>query len=347
MRPLRGVYTALVTPFEAGGEVDWDGYDRLLDLQAEGRVDGVVVGGTTAESPTLRPAEVLRMVGRARDRLPSRAEVIAGTGRNDAAAAHELTRSVLDLGIRTVLLVDPSYNAPSSPEIRREYLQPLASRFPDAQFVAYVVPSRTGTRLDPVDLFLARAACPNIVALKDATGEGTYARRTRHLLPAPFSLLAGDDGRAVEMLRDPQTRADGVVSVVANLAPGLVRSIVDAALAGDDASLRRFDAPFAALSRMVSFEIEETSPLGRVSVRVRNPVPVKTAFGVLGAGWARCRAPLGRLGPSAFDRVYRTIVQLDGQDPETFRMARHLLGLPSGAPGPFEELQRRLGYVEY
>lgn len=347
MNGLAGVYTALVTPFAKDAEVDWDAFDRLLDLQAQGGVRGVVVGGTTAESPTLRREELLALLRRTRERLPEGIDVVAGTGRNDARAAEELTRAAVDLGVRTILLVDPAYNAPSSPEIRREYLVPIASRFPEVRFIPYVVPARTGTRLDPVDLLLARRSAPNIVGLKDASGDGNYARRVRELLPPPFAVLSGDDGRAVSMIQDRAVRADGLVSVVANLAPRLVCSVVAAARSGDLGGLAAVEEPFQALARLVSFEVEEASPLGAVPVRVRNPVPVKTALGVLGASWANCRPPLGRVGPRAFARVYETVEQIDARHPGTFVEARTRLGLPDAPTEAFDDLQRRLSYVDY
>lgn len=329
-----GVYTALVTPFTPELGIDGDRFDRLLDLQRAGGVQGVVVGGTTAESPTLAAEELELLIGHARDRLPESMEVIGGTGRSDPRVTEALTCRLAERGIRRFLIVDPAYNAPSSAEIRREYLAPLAGRHPDLEFIPYVVPGRTGTRLLPVDLEILTQRHPNVVAVKDACGEAEYSREVRRCLPAPFSLLSGDDGRALEMIRDPSIRADGLVSVVANFAPAVVTGAVSAARAGDEAGLRRFAPTLDALARTVTLLATEASPRGPVVVRIRNPVPTKAAFDLLAAPVGPCRPPLGRLTPNAFADLGSTLAEIDARDPGAFTLLRsHLSDGPSPPPG--------------
>ncbi|MGI0054069.1 MAG: dihydrodipicolinate synthase family protein [Thermoplasmata archaeon] len=324
-----GVYTALVTPFGEALEIDWDRFDRLLELQRAGGVRGVVVGGTTAESPTLAPEELTALAARALERLPGSMEVIAGTGRSDPRETERLTGTLADQGIRRFLVVDPAYNAPSSAEIRREYLQPLAERHPDLEFLPYVVPGRTGARLLPVDLELARTASPNIVGVKDACGETEYSRELRRCLPVPFSLLSGDDGRAVEMIRDRAISANGLVSVVANVAPALAARVMEAARTADAEGLRRWEPGFSALAKTVSLTATEETPRGPVTVRVRNPVPTKALFGLLGASVGPCRPPLGRLTPGAFVGLEQVARELQSRDPATVELVRRHLGADS------------------
>jgi 4-hydroxy-tetrahydrodipicolinate synthase len=321
---------ALVTPFSPQGEVDRVRFDDLLAFQALAPIAGVVVGGTTAESPTLVEHEFVDLVREARERLPSRIEVVAGAGRNDARSSRRLIELVVDAGISAVMLVDPAYNAPSSLEIRREYLEPLARAFPDVDFLSYIVPGRTGTRLSPEDLALTHRAAPNLDGVKDACAEEAFSRRIRRLLPSPFSLLSGDDGRAIEMIADPEVRADGLVSVVGNLAPELVAQIVRAALEGDAQTVGRLEPTFRALSRLVSIQVEETSPLGPVPTKTRNPVPIKAAFALLGAGLGPCRAPLGRLGPAGFEYLARTLSEIERVDHDAFQLLRASMG--AGGP---------------
>lgn len=322
---------ALVTPFRPDGAVDEARWDRLLEFQASAPIRGVVIGGTTAESPTLDDAELLQLVRRARERLPERIEVVAGAGRNDVRTSRRLIEQVRDLGVRAIMLVDPAYNAPSSLEIRREYLQPLATAFPDLDFLSYVIPARTGTRLAPVDLLLAHRAAPNLAGVKDACGEDAYSREVRTRLPPPFSLLSGDDARALTMVTDPQVRADGVVSVIANVAPHLVCRAMEAAEQGELAALERIRPSFDGLARLVSYQIDETSPEGPVSVKVRNPVPVKAAFSLLGADVGPCRPPLGRMGPAGFEHLYRALERINALDATVFDPLRSELG--DGTPG--------------
>ena len=333
MPTLQGVYTALLTPWDRDLAIDRDRFDRLLDLQRAGGVGGVVVGGTTAESPTLSPEELELLVVRARERLPGSMEVIAGTGRSDPRVTEALTVRLADRGVTRFLIVDPAYNAPSSAEIRRESLEPLAGRHPELEFVPYVIPGRTGTRLLPVDLELLHRRHPNIVAVKDACGDPTYSREVRRGLPPPFALLSGDDGRTLTMIRDPQIRADGVISVVANLAPATVVAAVAAARDGDAAALARSGPTLEALGRTVTVVATEATPRGPVEVRVRNPVPIKAACDLLGAPVGPCRPPLGRLTPSAFVQLAGALAAIDAQDPEAFRQLRHHLGAPDDGPG--------------
>jgi 4-hydroxy-tetrahydrodipicolinate synthase len=303
MPDLGGVYTALVTPTVDRGAVDWRAFDRLLDFQASAGVAGVVVGGTTGESPTLTPEELIALTARSRERLPSRVEVIPATARNHLAETLALTRAVVDLGVSNVLLVDPYYNAPSSWEIRLEHLQPVAAAFPGLGLVPYVIPSRTGTRLEPVDVeWLAREGV-RITGLKDATADPEYARALRRRCPS-LPLLSGDDGRTLAMILDPTIRAAGVVSVVSNLAPAAMVRLVRAAREGDEAGAERLAADLRALFDTVTIQVTERTPQGEeVAVRSRNPVPVKTALGLLGVPVGRCRPPLGRLTPRGLARL--------------------------------------------
>ncbi len=315
MARFRGAYTALITPFRRpGAEIDWERFDALLDFQSEAGVRGVVVGGTTAESPTLTHEELERLFARSVERLPGRVETIAAVGKNDHRSTLALARAARDLGIRALMVVDPSYNAPSSLEIRREHLVPLARAVPDLDLLWYAIPARTGTCLGPVDLALARADAPNLAGLKDACGDDRYSREVRRQLPAPFAVLSGDDGRALAMIADPAIRADGLVSVLANVAPRPVVESVEAALSGAGSIPESGRRLFEGLGSFVSFPSEEATPLGAVTVKARNPVPVKALFALLGADMGGCRPPLGRLAPGAYARLAEAVGRVDGKD---------------------------------
>ncbi|MCI4322696.1 MAG: dihydrodipicolinate synthase family protein [Thermoplasmata archaeon] len=346
MTPLRGAYTALVTPLQPHREIDWERFDALLEFQRSAQIDGVVIGGTTAESPTFRRGELEALVARALDRLPGSMTVIAGTGRNDVREASELTARVADLGVRHVMLVDPAYNAPSSVEIRREYLVPLAQSFPELQFLSYVIPARTGTCLLPEDLLQAYRDAPNLAAVKDATGQPDYSRRVRTLLPPPFSLLSGDDNRALAMIHDPEVRADGIVSVSANLAPHAIQRAVHAALDGNRALADSLAPTLLSLGNMVSFPVREETTHGPVDLKVRNPLPTKAAFAMLGAGIGPCRPPLGRLTPAGFDWLARHLEDVERTGPGVFEPLRTQLG-SHGSAASADELRQSWSYERY
>ncbi len=327
MPPWNGVFTALVTPTDRRGGVDLAGFRELLSFQAKARVRGVVVAGTTGEAPTLSTAERERLFAVARDALPGSVDCVASTGSNDVVETRALTRRALDLGIRSVMVVEPYYNAPSSVEIRREHLAPLAATFPEAEFLPYSVPARTGTRLAPSDLAILHRDRPNVAGLKDATGDLGYARAVRRLLPRPFGLLCGNDDATLTMLKDPEIVADGVVSVTANLAPQAVRQLVEAAAEGDWATARERDAQLRPLSCSVTIEVEEPTPFGPTHVKSRNPVPIKSALSLVGLPGGACRPPLGRLTGAGLERLAESLVRLRRDAPSILEPAAAHFGV--------------------
>lgn len=323
---LSGVYTALITPTDRQGTVDWQLYKELLDFQAEARVDGVVVGGTTGESPTLEDDELRGLISAARERLPQRVDVIAGTGRNRLSKSLELTGFAAELGLSTVMLVDPYYNAPSSLEIRREHLAPVAARYPGLGLLPYVIPARTGTRLEPVDVERLVRDGVRLAGVKDATGDSAYADELRRLCPQ-LPILSGDDARTLEMIERPTVRATGVISVVANVVPAAMVSLVARARSGDVAAAHAEAAPLERLFESVTVRVREATPGGgSTEVRSRNPVPIKAAMTLLGAPVGRCRPPLGRLSPAGLRALLSILGELDGR-----------------APGALEPFARRFG----
>jgi len=315
-----GCYTAIVTPMVGDGAIDKEGLRRLVDFQETSGIDGIVAVGTTGENPTLSPGERLAVVQRCREWLEDAVDVVAGTGTNSTEEAIRATGAASDSGVERVLVVDPYYNAPSSPEIRREYYDPIARAFPNIGIIPYVVPSRTGTRLEPPDLARLAEECPNVVGVKDATGSVDYGREVRGLLGPEFSILSGDDGRAAGLIRDPAVHAQGLISVVSNVFPRTLAAYVRELRAGDtlpDALARRVRALTPLLS-LVTVETQERTPKGEVRVRARNPVPVKAIMNILGIPAGRCRPPLGRLTPSALDVVLGALRRAHEECPELF-----------------------------
>ncbi|HDP96572.1 MAG TPA: 4-hydroxy-tetrahydrodipicolinate synthase, partial [Euryarchaeota archaeon] len=137
---IRGCYTAIITPMLADGAIDSEGLRRLVEYQSENHIDGIVAVGTTGESPTLDWREHMRVIARTNEFSSGKTKVIAGTGANSTEESIHGTLEAIDLGVETILLVDPYYNGPSSLEIRKEYYEPIASKFPEAKFVPYIIP---------------------------------------------------------------------------------------------------------------------------------------------------------------------------------------------------------------
>jgi len=291
----KGVYTAIITPFRADGALDEEAFRRLIEFQAEAGVSGIVVAGTTGESATLSWTEHKKLFDLAADAAGPKIQVVASTGSNNTSEALDATSHAYSLGIRHALLVDPYYNGPSSLEIRREYLEPIASKFPEMGFIPYVIPGRTGTQLLPQDLALAASRHPNILGVKEATGDFENMRLTRRLCPPDFSILSGDDDKTYAMMVDPTIRASGVISVVSNFAPQALHDMCDSVLRGDAERAKSLRDSLTPLFECVTVKTTEQTPFGEVVVRARNPLPAKTLMNILGMPAGPLRPPLGKM----------------------------------------------------
>ena len=289
-----GCYTAMITPIR-DSSVDYDGLMKLLDFQLKSGVSGVVMVGTTGESPTLSWKEHMTIIKRTLDLATERFLVVAGTGSNSTEEALEATKESSDLGAKAALLIDPYYNGPSSIEIRREYLEPIARSVPQIQLIPYVIPGRTGTQLMPHDLAILHKTCGNVNAVKEATGDYDNARLTRRLCGDSLDILSGDDDRTYELMTINDIRACGVVSVVSNFAPKFVHDICKYITAGELDKARRLADALKPLFQTVTIKTDETTPYGVVSCKARNPLPCKILMNIMGMPSGFCRAPLGKM----------------------------------------------------
>jgi 4-hydroxy-tetrahydrodipicolinate synthase len=269
---FKGSIPALVTPMLADGAVDFQAWDRLLDFHVAGGTDGVVVGGTTGESPTLEPAEVAELVRRAKARVKGRMPVIAGSGTNSTAKSIELSRELAAAGADGLLTVVPYYNRPTQEGLFRHF-----SAIADAvevPVILYNVPGRTACDLLPATV-VRLAAHPRIRGIKEATGDLSRAEAILAHARRDFVLLSGDDPTAAELMK---RGAVGVISVTANVAPRAMHEMCDAALAGRHAEA-------AALN-------EKLMPLHLAMFVEPNPIPVKWAVSRLGLMGKGIRLPL-------------------------------------------------------
>lgn len=313
---FKGCYTAIITPFDGSRAVDWPALRHLVDFQVSQGITGIVPAGTTGESPTLSWEEHNRVIETVFDSSRSRVETIAGTGSNSTDEALEATRHIANRGMKAALLVDPYYNGPSSLEIRREYYEPIAEAFPDIQLIPYIIPGRTGTQLLPQDLGILVADYPNVSGVKEATGNLDNARLTRNYCGQNFSIISGDDDRTLALMSDQGIRSSGVISVVSNVVPAPTQAMVQAALAGDWQKAQQLSNALQPLFNLVTIKTEESSQLGPVSVKARNPLPIKTMMAVLGMNNGPCRSPLGRVTKKALDQIVQALGSVWASNPE-------------------------------
>jgi 4-hydroxy-tetrahydrodipicolinate synthase len=225
-KPLKGVFTALITPF-LGDTVDEDAFARLIERQIAAGVHGLVPAGTTGESATLSHEEHFRVVELCVQVAAGRVPVIAGAGANVTSRAIELTRHAKAVGADAALVVTPYYNRPSQEGLWRHFAAVDAAA--ELPVILYNVPGRTG--VDMTNETVARlAALPNIAGIKDATADMARASLQRLDCGPDWVMLSGDDGSALGYMAHG---GQGCISVTANVAPGACARFFDACLAGD------------------------------------------------------------------------------------------------------------------
>ncbi|MEM3553043.1 MAG: 4-hydroxy-tetrahydrodipicolinate synthase, partial [Candidatus Bathyarchaeia archaeon] len=313
---FKGCYTALITPMKKNLEVDYEGLKQLIEFQIDEGVNGVLAVGTTGESPTLTWNEHIEVIKKSLEEVGGRCEFIAGTGSNSSKEAIEATKESYDFGVKSILLVDPYYNGPSSLEIRREYLEPIAAKFPEVNIIPYIIPGRTGTKLLPQDLAILHKKFKNVNAVKEATGDLENARVTRALCGENFSILSGDDDKTFVLMTDPEIKANGVISVTSNIAPSAVQEMVKSLNSGDLNKAEAIAKGLKPLFEAVTVVTQEETEYGQVSCKARNPLPYKTLMNILGMPSGPCRPPLGKMTKKAIVSLVNKAREVYEENPE-------------------------------
>ncbi len=290
-----GCFTAIITPFKRNYEVDYEGLKNLVEFQVKENVTGILAVGTSGESPTLTWDDHEAVIEKICEWGGDKCLTIAGTGSNSTQETMDATKHAEDMGVTAILLIDPYYNGPSSLEIRKEYIEPLARRFPEMQIIPYVIPGRTGTQLLPQDLAILHSQFSNVRAVKEATGSLENAKLTRRLCGSDFDILSGDDDMTFEMMRLEEILASGVVSVTSNIAPKAVSELVKAVREKNIILAEKLNKGLRALFEIVTVKTDEKSSYGAVQCKARNPLPYKTLMNILGMPSGPCRQPLGKM----------------------------------------------------
>ncbi|RPJ07728.1 MAG: 4-hydroxy-tetrahydrodipicolinate synthase, partial [Deltaproteobacteria bacterium] len=278
---FEGCWTAMATPFDREGDVDFEGLEKNILFQIEYGAN-LVPTGTTGESPTLDWREHDRVITRTVKLARDKAFVIAGTGSNSTREAMRGTKHAVEAGAQGALLVDCYYNGPSSFEMRTQYYEVIAKAFRKAFIVPYVIPGRTGTKLEVEDLAILHRKYKNVRAVKEATADLQRMARTRILLGEDFDILSGDDDKTYEMMTRSDIKASGVVSVMSNIIPGPIGEMVKAILAGETERANRLKEVLDPLFKVVTVNTLESYEGFEVPAKFRNPVPIKTMMKGLG-----------------------------------------------------------------
>ena len=266
-----GAATAIVTPMTAEG-VDYEQFGRLIDWQIEAGIDAIVVAGTTGEGSTLTDAEHKEVIRYCVQRVAGRVPVIAGTGSNDIAYAISLTKFACEVGADAMLLVTPYYNKATQKGLIQSFTAVAdASTKP---CILYNVPSRTGCNLLPASV-AQLAKHPNIVAIKEASGNISQIAQVAHLCGDSIDIYSGNDDQIVPVM---SLGGKGVISVLSNLMPAETSRICHDYLEGNTA---------AATAKQL-----ELLPLIDALFCEVNPIPVKAAMSAMGYGENYLRLPL-------------------------------------------------------
>jgi 4-hydroxy-tetrahydrodipicolinate synthase len=282
---VSGSLVAIVTPMQQGGALDLPALGRLIDFQIENGTAGIVIVGTTGESPTVSIEEHCRLIQAAIDHAAGRVPVIAGTGGNSTAEALELTRFAKRAGASFCLSVVPYYNKPTQEGMYRHF-RTIAESV-DLPVLLYNVPSRTVADL-ATDTVLRLAEIPGIAGIKDATSDLPRLVDLRNRLPAgrKFALYSGNDDTALPFML---LGGHGVISVSANVAPRAVAEMCAAALDNDVVTAREINARLANLNARLFVEA--------------NPIPVKWALSEMGLIHNELRLPLTPLSPRFHEAI--------------------------------------------
>ena len=284
---FEGSFVALVTPFKDDESLDESKLKELLEFQIEGGTDGIVPCGTTGESPALSDEEHNRVVELAVQTVNGRLPVIAGTGSNSTTRTLHATEHAKAAGADGVLIVTPYYNKPTQNGLYAHYMKIADSV--DIPIIIYNVPGRCGT--DILSVTVARLAeHPNIVGLKEATGDLKRASEVISMCPGDFVVLSGDDVNTLPIL---SVGGKGVISVVANVDPAPIAELCGAFKAGN-----------VELARKLHYE---TMPLAVDLFIETNPIPAKTALMLMGKLNGKMRLPLVPMTSANLEQLRRTL----------------------------------------
>ena len=269
---FEGVYTALITPFK-NGSIDYGALENLVAMQIAGGVDGIVPMGTTGESPTVSFEEHKEFVRRVVALVKGRVKVIAGTGANSTKEAIWLSREAEEAGVDGVLQVNPYYNKPTQRGLIAHF--EAVAKSIKVPVVLYNIPGRTGVNFLPAGVKELLDRADNVVAIKEASGDINQMMELYELCGDRLTLLSGDDNMLLPFL---SIGGRGVISVLSNLIPADVKSVITSYEAG------RIDEARKRFYRLL--------PLCRAMFLETNPIPVKAAMAMAGYCTDELRLPL-------------------------------------------------------
>lgn len=286
------VVTAMITPFTADGSVNYSEAEKLADYLVNHGSDAIVVCGTTGESPTLTWDEEYQLFQVVQKAIAGKGKVIAGTGSNCTNEAISATQQAAKLGLDGSLQVVPYYNKPPQSGLYKHF-QAIAQSSPDLPIMLYNIPGRTGQNLLP-ETVAQLAAIPNIVAIKEASGNLDQVSQVRHVTPSEFAIYSGDDSLTLPMLA---LGCYGVVSVASHLVGEQIQQMIQAFVQGKPAEATNIHLKLLDLFKSLFL--------------TTNPIPIKTALKLQGWDVGSVRSPLDDCPPDITEKLKVVISALD------------------------------------
>ncbi|MFN3927195.1 MAG: 4-hydroxy-tetrahydrodipicolinate synthase [Pseudanabaenaceae cyanobacterium] len=283
--------TAMITPFDHEGEVDYGAAERLAECLIHTGTDAILLCGTTGESPTLTWAEEYQLFQVVKKAVNGRVKIIAGTGSNSTREAITATQKAAELGLDGTLQVTPYYNKPPQAGLY-EHFRAIAVSAPDLPMLLYNIPGRTACKLE-LETIVKLAEIPNIVGIKEATGDLDLASQIRLHTPPEFLIYSGDDSLTLPLM---SVGGYGVVSVASHLVGAKIKAMMENFCAGNISQARAIHL--------------ELFPLFKALFAMTNPIPLKTALQMLGLDSGVVRPPLTKATPEVINRLHMVLHEL-------------------------------------
>ena len=274
---LSGVWTALITPFKKDGTIDWKSFDKLITKQLEAGVVGILINGTTGESPTITDKECEELIKKTKQKVSNKCLIMVGTGTNNTQKSIEKTKQAYEAGADVILLVNPYYNKPTQQGLYLHFKTIANStRLP---IILYNIKGRTGVNLETPTLCKLAKNVKNIIGVKEASGDLEQIKSVCNKRLNNFAVLCGDDNLTFKIIKD--YGADGVISVASNIVPEKIVNMVNLALKGKMSEAEEINSTLENTFKTLFVET--------------NPIPVKYALYEMGLCENTYRLPMCKI----------------------------------------------------
>lgn len=288
MSIFKGAGVAIITPFKENGDVNFDEFGKLIEMQIEGGTDAIIVCGTTGEASTMNDDEHLATIKYCIDKVAGRIPVVAGTGSNSTKEAVNLSKKAAELGADGLLCVTPYYNK-ATQEGLYQYYKAISDAV-DIPIIMYNVPGRTSTNIQPETAVRIAKEVENVVAIKEASGNIAQVAKLASLADGCLDIYSGNDDQVVPLM---SLGGIGVISVWSNVAPKQVHDMTTAFLNGDVETARKL-------------QLDAIDLIGALFCEV-NPIPVKAGVNMLGYNAGSLRAPLTEMTDAGKERLRKAM----------------------------------------